>query len=216
LLSLAWLQHQAELNNWPDELPPRAIDLSFTLANGVNVQLTCDLNNLRQHHNDQLVGMLQLTAQSLLSKNGIKYPNLLLHWVQHLAGCADGMPLQTLVIAADTVISIAPIEQSAALTQLSTLVQAWYQGMQEPLPVSCKTAFAWLSAAPEKALDTAQAQYQGDDWNNGEVDYDAYLARFFPTFADLNPEDPQHGFLKWTDTLYRSAFTHITQQDVQS
>lgn len=212
----AWLQHQAELNNWPDEVPPRAIDLSFTLANGVNVQLSGDLNNLRQHHTDERVGMLQLTAQSLLSKNNIKYPNLLFHWVQHLVGCADGMPLQSLVIAADTVISIAPIEPDAALAQLESLIQAWHLGMQEPLPVSCKTAFAWLSAAPEKALDTAQAQYQGDDWNNGEVDYDAYLARFFPTFADLNPEDPQHGFLKWTDTLYRSAFTHITQQDVQS
>jgi len=212
----AWQQYQAELNNWPDEIPPRAIDLSFTLANGVNVQLTGDLNNLRQHNDNQLVGMLQLTAQRLLNKDSIKYPNLLLNWVQHLAGCADGLQLQTLVIAADTVISIAPIEQSAALAQLNTLVQAWYQGMQEPLPVSCKTAFAWLSAAPEKALDTAQAQYQGDDWNNGEVDFDAYLSRFFPTFAGLNPDDPQHGFVAWADTLYCSAFTHITQQDVQS
>ncbi|MDP3934542.1 MAG: exodeoxyribonuclease V subunit gamma, partial [Methylococcaceae bacterium] len=212
----AWLQYQAQLNNWPDELPPRAIELSFTLANGVTVELTGDLNNLRQHHNDELVGMLQLTAQSLLSKNSIKYPNLLLNWVQHLAGCADGLPLQTLVIAADTVISIAPIEQATALAQLNNLLQAWYQGMQEPLPVSCKTAFAWLGAAPEKALDTAQAQYQGDDWNNGEVDYDAYLARFFPTFAGLNPEDLENGFVAWADTLYRSAFTHLTQQDVQS
>jgi len=126
------------------------------------------------------------------------------------------MPLQTLVIAADTVISIAPIEADVALAQLASLIQAWHQGMQEPLPVSCKTAFAWLNAAPEKALDTAQAQYQGDDWNKGEVDYDAYLSRFFPTFADLNPGDPQHGFMAWADTLYRSAFTHITQQDVQS
>jgi len=212
----AWLQYQAELNHWPDEIPPRAINLSFTLANGVTVQLTGDLNNLRQHNDNQLVGMLQLTAQRLLNKDNIKYPNLLLNWVQHLAGCADGLPLQTLVIAADTVISIAPIEPDVALAQLASLIQAWHLGMQEPLPIACKTAFAWLAAAPEKALDTAQAQYQGDDWNNGEVDYDAYLARFFPTFAGLNPEDLENGFVAWADTLYRSAFTHITQQDVQS
>jgi len=212
----AWQQYQAQLNHWPDEIPPRAINLSFTLANGVTVQLTGDLNNLRQHNDNQLVGMLQLTAQRLLNKDNIKYPNLLLNWVQHLAGCADGLPLQTLVIGADTVISIAPIEPDVALAQLASLIQAWHLGMQEPLPIACKTAFAWLNAAPEKALDTAQAQYQGDDWNNGEVDYDAYLSRFFPTFADLNPDDPQHGFLKWADTLYRSAFTHITQLDLQS
>ncbi|MDP3333859.1 MAG: exodeoxyribonuclease V subunit gamma, partial [Methylococcaceae bacterium] len=212
----AWLQYQAQLNNWPDEILPRAINLSFILANGISVQLTGDLNNLRQHHDNQRVAMLQLTAQRLLNKDNIKYPNLLLNWVQHLAGCADGLPLQTLVIGADTVISIAPIEPDVALAQLASLIQAWHLGMQEPLPVACKTAFAWLGAAPEKALDTAQAQYQGDDWNNGEVDYDAYLARFFPTFAGLKPEDLENGFVAWADTLYRSAFTHITQQDVQS
>jgi len=212
----AWQQYQAQLNNWPDEIPPRAINLSFTLANGVTVQLTGDLNNLRQHNDNQRVGMLQLTAQRLLNKDNIKYPNLLLNWVQHLAGCADGLPLQTLAIAADTVISIAPIEPDVALAQLASLIQAWHLGTQEPLPIACKTAFAWLAAAPEKALDTAQAQYQGDDWNNGEVDYDAYLARFFPTFASLQPDNQQHGFLKWADTLYRSAFAHITQQDMQS
>jgi len=81
------------------------------------------------------------------------------------------------------------------------------------LPVACKTAFAWLGAVAEKAMDTAQAQYEGDDWNSGEVDNDAYLGRFFPSFASLTSEAIQGGFVEWANTLYLSAFKQIKQQN---
>ncbi|MFI3185994.1 MAG: exodeoxyribonuclease V subunit gamma, partial [Methylococcaceae bacterium] len=156
--------------------------------------------------------MLHLSAQSLTKDNKIKYPNLLLYWVQHLAGCAIGLDLQTRVVGSDTVIEIAPIAQAEALAQLKILIESWQLGMQYPLPVACKTAFAWLSAAPDKALDAAQSAYEGDDWNRGEVDYDAYLGRFFPSFISLTPETASEGFVAWADTLYQSAFTQIKLQ----
>jgi exodeoxyribonuclease V gamma subunit len=84
--------------------------------------------------------------------------------------------------------------------------------MQSPLPVACKTAFAWLSAAPEKAMDAAQVQYEGDDWKSGEVDYDAYLGRFFPSFTSLTSDAAQEDFVEWTKTLYLPAFIQIKQQ----
>jgi exodeoxyribonuclease V gamma subunit len=156
--------------------------------------------------------MIHLTAQELTTKDKkIKYHNLLLCWIQHLAGCAIGMDLQTRVIGSDTVLEIAPIAQTEAQEQLKALVEAWHQGMHAPLPVACKTAFAWLGA-PNNAMDTAQAKYEGDGWNDGEVDYDAYLERFFPSFASLTPEAAQEGFVEWTNTLYLSAFTQIKQQ----
>jgi len=80
------------------------------------------------------------------------------------------------------------------------------------LPVACKTAFVWLDAAPDKALYAAQSRYEGDDWNKGEVDYDAYLARFFPSFASLKPEAAQEGFVDWTNKLYLTAFNQINKQ----
>jgi exodeoxyribonuclease V gamma subunit len=125
------------------------------------------------------------------------------------------MNLQTLVAGSDTVIEISPIAQAEAHEQLKTLVEAWIQGMQAPLPVACRTAFAWLGAVPDKAMETAQSQYEGDDWNHGEVDYDAYLSRFFPSFASLKPEAAQEDFVNWTNKLYRPAFNQIKQQQIE-
>lgn len=211
-----WQQYQQLFALWPAEIDARVVDLSFSCAGSITVQLTGDLSNLRQTNDHQHNGMIHLTAQALLTNaKKIKYPNLLLYWVQHLAGCAIGMDLQTRVIGSDTVIEIAPIVQAEAIAQLKTLVEAWYLGMQAPLPVACKTAFAWLIAAPDKAMETAQAQYEGDDWNSGEVDYDAYLERFFPRFSSLLAVAAEPDFVTWTDTIYRPAFNQIKQQAAQ-
>ncbi|MEY3289885.1 MAG: hypothetical protein RLZZ419_2127 [Pseudomonadota bacterium] len=212
----AWQRYQTLLTLWPDEIDARIIDLHFTLPDGITIQLTGELINLRQNSDGMNQGLIDLTAQALLGNTRkIKYHNLLAYWVQHLAGCAAGMNLQTLVMGSDSIIEIAMIEQSAAFAQLNTLLEAWYQGMQAPLPVACKTAFAWLGASPDKAIDIAKSTYQGDDWTQGEVDYDTYLARFFPTFAHLNQMTVQGDFKAWTETLYGAAFTQINQQTAQ-
>jgi exodeoxyribonuclease V gamma subunit len=212
----AWHRYQALLTLWPNEIDARIIGLNFSLADGITVQLTGELINLRQNSDGLNNGLIHLTAQALLTSAGkIKYPNLLSYWVQHLAGCAADMNLQTVVMGSDSVIEIVLIEQTEAFEQLKTLVEAWYLGMQAPLPVACKTAFAWLGASPDKALDAAKSQYQGDDWTKGEVAYDAYLARFFPTFAHLSQATTQGNFETWADTLYRTAFTQINEQTAQ-
>ncbi len=204
-----WQHYQALRVLWPTEINSRVIDLSFSLADNVTIQLIGDLSNLRQSTDPQQNCMLHLTAQALTKDKKIKYPNLLLYWVQHLAACAIGLDLQTRVVGSDTVIEIAPIAQAEAKAQLKILVESWHHGMQYPLPVACRTAFAWIGAAPDKAMDAAQTKYEGDEWNRGEVDYDAYLSRFFPSFDSLTPETAAEGFVEWANTLYLSAFTQI-------
>ncbi|NOV28308.1 exodeoxyribonuclease V subunit gamma [Methylomonas sp. ZR1] len=231
-VKLAWQQYQAILPVWSSELEAHATHLPpFTLADGVTVQLTGDLSQLRRSSDQQGDGLIYLTAQRLINKDKtLKYPNLLLHWVQHLAACADHLPVQTLVIAADTVIEIPAIDQAEAYAHLQSLVEAYHQGMQAPLPVACKTAFAWLAAAAnsdqDKALEKAISRYQGDDWTPGEVDYDAYLTRFFPDFASLNQSpqetaqksgqntDQDKAFQYWVETLYQPAFNQIQQTEI--
>jgi exodeoxyribonuclease V gamma subunit len=44
------------------------------------------------------------------------------------------------------------------------------------------------------------------------VDYDAYLARFFPSFASLKPEAAHDGFVDWANKLYLPAFNQIKKQ----
>ncbi|NOT10557.1 MAG: exodeoxyribonuclease V subunit gamma [Methylococcaceae bacterium] len=211
-----WEQYQRLLPEWPIKLDAHVLTLPpFVLMNGITVQLTGILSHLRQCGHQQLTGAIDLTAQRLVTDKPIKYHTLLLHWVQHLAACANHLPLQTLVIASDGVITIPAIEQSEALTQLESLVDAYCQGMKAPLPVACKTAFAWLNSTPDKALEKAAANYQGDDWNNGEVRYDAYLTRFFPRFADLYRIDNGENFVYWASRLYRPVIDYIKNENVQ-
>lgn len=201
----AWTRYQQLLSDWPIEQEAHAVQFQTWLPTEVHLQLSGNLTHLRQHQNLTDNGLIYLSAQSLLNKDkSIKYPNLLLHWVRHLAACAEALSVRSLVVAADTVIEIEAIEPSIAHAQLLTLAAAYQQGLQTPLPLACKTAFVWLMSDPAKALDKAHAQYSGDDWNPGEVDYDVYLSRFFPQFNDLlsaTVEDQHFG--DWAEKLYR-------------
>jgi exodeoxyribonuclease V gamma subunit len=226
-VKLAWQQYQLVLSAWSTDLNAHVTHLPpFTLADGVTVQLTGDLSQLRRRSDQQGNGLIYLTAQRLINKDKtIKYPNLLLHWVQHLAACADHLAVQTFVIAADAVIEIPAIDQAEAYALLQSLAEAYHQGMQAPLPVACKTAFAWLAASAgsdqDKAMEKAKSRYEGDDWTPGEMAYDAYLTRFFPRFASLNQSHPDttqntdqdKAFPYWAETLYQAAFTQIKQHE---
>jgi exodeoxyribonuclease V gamma subunit len=204
----AWRQYQSVLSDWPIAQTPQVIELNFKLDNGVSVQLTGHLNQ-RQKEGGLNNGLIHLTAQALTKDKDINFHKLLPYWVQHLAGCVVEEDLQTLVISPDSIITIPAIPKEIAYVQLKTLVNAWHQGMQSPLPVACRTAFAWLGAAPDKADDVAISQYEGDDWNVGEITYDAYLGRFFPSFASLNEPDTNNSFVFWAEALYRPLYEQV-------
>lgn len=203
-----YLQQQAE---WPHALEPRPVELMFSLPDHITLQFSADLNRLRQNHDRSATGLMTLTAQTLRKKDRIQYHNLILPWLQHLTACADDTAVQSLIIGADTVLTLPPLELAEARTHLQNLLQAWHCGLQAPLPVACRTAFVWLSSATEKALEAAQVQYEGDDWNDGEVDYDAYLARFFPSFDRLYQTE-NGNFETWTETLYRPMTLYLLPQ----
>lgn len=210
----AWELYQAYLPDWTVEVDAHVIQLpAFELANDVSVQLNGNLHNLRQNPLTQEHGLIHLSAQALVKNKTIKYPNLLFYWVQHLAACADNLAVTTLVIASDSVIKIAAIDPTEAYQLLKTLVAAYVQGMQAPLPIACKTAFSWLSAPPDKAQDKAQATYEGDDWNNGEVNYDAYLTRLFPIFSSLMEAEDDKNFEYWAEQLYKPVFLQLKLDD---
>ncbi len=202
-----WRQYQGLAEQWPIALEAHRIELSVTLPDGIDVLLSAALSRLRLNHAGRH-GLLHLSAQTLLKNKTPQYHKLISPWLQHLLACAEGLAAQSLVIGADHTLEIAPIRQAEALNLLKQLIQAWHAGLQNPLPVACRTAFVWLNAAPEAALQAAQSQYEGDDRTAGEVAYDVYLARFFPTFADLYPAGQTH-FEIWADRLYRPLYLNL-------
>lgn len=203
----AWHNYQTLLVEWPIECKPRAIEFNFNLAEDVSIQLCAGLNHLRQANNDGF-GLITLTAQTLFKKDAIQHHKVLFPWLQHLVACADGQPVYSYVVGADGVIEIEPLLQAEAITHLQNLLAGWLQGLKAPLPLACRTAFVWLNATEEKALESAQIHYDGDDWNNGEVNYDAYLARFFPSFSSLY-QTSEANFENWAEKLYRPIVINL-------
>jgi exodeoxyribonuclease V gamma subunit len=212
----AWYNYQALLLDWPTKLETHVLDLkAFMLTDeGPSVKLTGEHGPLRRHRDHEGLALIHLSAQSLMPEKKINFHNLLKFWVQHLAACADDLDTWTLVAAADGVLKMKPLSQKEAENHLQTLCYGVYQGTLSPLPVACKTAFAWLSALDKgleknKAMEKARDCYESDDWKDGEVAYDPYLARFFPTFEELRQADSDMGFEYWAETLYGPLYDHL-------
>ena len=196
----AWTQYQALLETWSTEVAPESLSVEVILVDKSGVQVTGHLTEIHQNQAGDLA-LIRLTAQVLMKDKHVKYHSLLHYWITQVVACASGLVIRTFIVGADIMVEIQPIDQHEAQQMLVKLLTAWHQGLQRPLPVAVKSAFAWLS---KQDLSVAKAAYEGDSWNKGEVDYDAYLRRFYPTFETL-----ALGFSEWAALLYTDAFTGL-------
>jgi exodeoxyribonuclease V gamma subunit len=114
-------------------------------------------------------------------------------WVNHLAGCARGLVLTSYLVAPDGLVELPPLGRDTACKWLAEIVIHWWSGLQQPLPVTAKTALAYLRilhADPkhdgQQAMDAARQAYQGDGRNAlGELGYSPYLKRIYADFDAL-------------------------------
>ncbi|WP_329740504.1 exodeoxyribonuclease V subunit gamma [Dyella sp. A6] len=182
---------------WPQAADVRELRYE---ADGLTVEDW--LGDLRHDANDGLVRLIG-TASPLLDKNTPRYDKLLDAWVAHLLGNANGLRLTTHVVAPDATVELMPLPVDAASRHLDALLAGLRQGMQSPLPIARRTAYAWLLAEADgkkPPYDVARTRYDHSDsgWSHGEVDSDACLARDWPDFARLHAA----GFERWLH-LYR-------------
>ncbi|MDD2759261.1 MAG: exodeoxyribonuclease V subunit gamma [Methylomonas sp.] len=201
----AWRHYRELIRQWPTKWDARAVELHFTLGDDISLNLCCGLNLLHRHIKDPRTSLITLSAQNLFKKDHIQYHNLLLPWLQHLTANAAGLSVTGHIVGADGIVEIMTLPQHQAMSHLQTLVEAWHRGQQMPLPVASRTAFVWLGSHEDEALAQAKAQYEGDGRAKGEIDYDPYLARFFPSFSQLY----QDGFERWANTLYRPVLEQL-------
>ena len=151
--------------------------------------------------------LLAVTAipNAIGGKKSRKWHRLSKPWVNHLVACACELPLTTALVASDETLLLPPIEAEHAKRTLNDLLLAWQQGMQRPLPVAIKTAFAWVGQSDEaKAEVAARKAYDGDGQNiAGEHAESTALARQYPDFdALLDTEE----FVGWCHALYKPIF----------
>jgi exodeoxyribonuclease V gamma subunit len=150
------------------------------------------------------------TASALANNDVVRHDKLLDAWAAHLLANANALQLTSHIVGPDATLALPALPADTARAHLDELCAAWRAGMQSPLPIARKTAFAWLrveaanrEATDDKQKDPAQAARQCYDHashqhGHGEVDDDACLQREWPDFAALHDA----GFENWLH-LYR-------------
>lgn len=211
----AWEHGRTSLALWPQPVQrPPAVELEFTLDDGSCWSLEDWLSDLRRNDSGAWAQLIFSPRNLLDGKGKAKMHNLLRPWVKHLAACALGLPMTTRQIGADACIELSPLPVATASELLREVLEAWRFGMSQPLPLACRSGFAWLDGEADKAYQAAEQVYHGNGFNlNGEVDDDAYLGREFPDFAMLH-SSASFGFSHWVERLYRPLFQHAIVKEV--
>ncbi|SQG00519.1 exodeoxyribonuclease V subunit gamma [Paucimonas lemoignei] len=190
-------RYHSLLHRWPEPLSS-ALPVSHAYQ---GVSLEGWLGGL--HRNTQ-GDYLLITAipNAIGGKKSRKWHRLIRPWVLHLVGCACGLPLSTALVASDETLLLDPLDQALATNVLNDLLTAWLSGMQRPLPVAVKTAFAWLGQTDtSKAEAAARKAYEGDgQTTDGERRESTALARQFPDFDALMESEE---FVGWCEALYK-------------
>lgn len=147
-------------------------------------------------------GRVVLETSDLVKNNQYRGEKVIRHWVGHLALHLAGGPLSTEIVSKAGDVTLPPLTIEQARCHLGKLLLAWQQGMQRPLPLAARTAFAYLKGGDDAARKEYQSAYQF----LGEVDTDAYLKRAYPDFDALLANGDFHLL---AETLLRPLFEAI-------
>lgn len=193
-------RHRQLLQQWPTRIDS-ALPIRFEAG---PLKLEGWLGRVQQRA-DQALLSITTVPNSISSGRTLKWHRLTSTWVMHLAACAVGHPLHSAVVATDVTLMLEPLAQSEASELLGDLLISRQAGMNAPLPVAIKTAFAWLAQKdPDKALAEAAKTYDGDGQKRaGERSEIPALIRQFSDFAAMSASEEFEG---WCEALYKPMF----------
>lgn len=213
--------------NFPLEAPALSIDLKIH-----GTALTGTLNGFFSRQGDSETALNGGTNTKLLqlsqrlgavleggSKDKVARAHIIAGlWVNHLAACASGMHVTSAQLGLDGQVIFESLAQDDALAILKDLVSAYGHAWMRPLPVACKTAWAYLQAQSkaaraehansDKVIDpheVAQEAFDGGFKSSSEWKSSHYLARAFDSYQDIETELPQ-----WAQVLYGAMASHAS------
>ncbi|HWX67134.1 MAG TPA: exodeoxyribonuclease V subunit gamma [Rhodanobacter sp.] len=137
---------------------------------------------------------LELLNGALLSSDGsLRYDKLIPTWIIHLVANANGLTMQTRVISTDARPTLRELSREEAAERLDQLLAALHAGMQSPLPIARKSAYAWLRSEKDP-MAAARNCYEGNTFAHspGELGEDPCLARAWPSFDALHAGGFEH------------------------
>ncbi|WP_240046169.1 exodeoxyribonuclease V subunit gamma [Rhodanobacter glycinis] len=204
-LAASW--HEA-CRQWP--LTDAQHELSHV---GAGLLIEDWLTDLR-HDDAGRHGRLELLNGALLTKDGaLRHEKLIPAWIIHLLANANGLAMQTRVISADAQPVLRALSCEDAAERLDQLLAALQAGMQAPLPIARKTAYAWLRSVERNPVAAATLSYEGNSFVPipGERDEDACLALAWPDFSALHAG----GFEHWLP-LYQALADAVLPTEVDA
>ena len=117
----------------------------------------------------------------------IEWYKCVAQWPAHLLAQITHGAVETYLIGETGTLCFTPIETAVAKQHLLTLLDAWFDAVQAPYPLACKTAFCWLAQEnTDTALNKARECYEGNMKIPGEVANSPALARVWPDFSTLS------------------------------
>ncbi|QRN55900.1 exodeoxyribonuclease V subunit gamma [Dyella caseinilytica] len=190
----------ASIAHWSEQLPVQELRHTHD-----EVSVEGWLDDLRTSADGTLARLLPV-AGNLCQDSAIRYDKLLQPWVLQLMANANDIPMSTRFLGPDATIVLKPLEHAYASELLNALLDAWRHGMQQPLPIARRTAYAWLlTERNEKSkrdpAEAAEKCYEGSDGysvQQGEMHQEPCLARTWGRFSLLYAD----GFEHWLP-LYR-------------
>ncbi len=97
-------------------------------------------------------------------------------WIKHVLACAVGMSLTSCLVAPDGIVPLSPLGKKIARELLHDIIDMWWQGLCLPLPITPRTAMAWLLKVPESVLtDPVKKTPAEDNDSDGENHVDDAL-----------------------------------------
>ncbi len=193
-------------------------------------RLKCHPSSVVRCPSSELYARWEFYGDTLMNSRGevSRLSALVNSWVKHLAGCAQGLSLSSYLVAPDGIAELRPLDPDGAGKFLAEIMAQYASGLMQPLPVTAKTALAFLSLlqsdnpkdTPEmtrqKAGDAARKAYQGDGYNSlGELGYSLYLARTYPDFSALWQTDGKQ-FDHLENALYAPLLQVIRVHEIAS
>ena len=163
---------------------PRSLPISALSLSADDLVLEDSLSGLRANPQGERL-QLRLQPSELIKKGKLSESHLVSHWPQHLAAQREA-PTHTCLLGPGCEVWLPALAQEAAEGYLKALMTGYVEGLTQPLPLACKTAFAVLRKNHgEKGANPAQ-DYEGGYQYRGERDEHDGYQRFWPDFATLS------------------------------
>ncbi|RUO34224.1 exodeoxyribonuclease V subunit gamma [Aliidiomarina sanyensis] len=199
---------------WTAEPTGRQVALEFPLerlpgAQHPNhsrvLQLKTQIDDLFRNQVDELAILLARPG-SITEKQQPRWELLLDAMLKQLVANAAGHALRVWHFGLDTAIELPAVPRAQAYETLQGLIQMWWEGLQQPLPLARATAIKALMGAGENQLrDTYEGGYQ----KKGEVEQSPELGRYYPTFEHLI----ESGFSDWAERVYGPLLACYREND---